>query len=138
MWSQRDEWRVEYRQRAIDQLKRTSAEKMTKPQRIVNDLLSKLNICFQNEYNCKYYSIDNYLIDSELMIEVMGDFWHCSPIKYTIEEAREIQKKSIPKDKKKHDYIQKMFGIEILYLWEDDIYNNLYLCEMLRCCTNAF
>ena len=31
----------------------------------------------------------------------------------------------------KDEYIKKYFNHEILYLWEDDIYNNLLLCKRL-------
>ena len=35
-----------------------------------------MGIKFENEYNCKYYSIDNYLLEYNLMIECMGTYWH--------------------------------------------------------------
>lgn len=65
------------------------------------------------------------------MIEVMGDFWHANPKKYNISSLRDIQKKRIPKDKAKHTYISNQYHIEILYLWEDDLYNHPELCERL-------
>lgn len=60
----------------------------------------------------------------------MGDFWHCNPLKY-IDTFNPIQTKRIPKDKAKHTYIKNNHNIEILYLWEDDIYNRPYLCKRL-------
>lgn len=61
----------------------------------------------------------------------MGDFWHCHPLKYTKDNMRDIQRKRIPKDKAKHTYLKNNYNIEILYLWEDDIYNNLDVCIAL-------
>lgn len=44
---------------------------------------------------------------------------------------KEIHKKRIPRDKAKHTYIKKYYEIEILYLWENDIYNNIDVCVEL-------
>lgn len=103
----------------------------TKPQRIINSLLNKLNISYKNEETFKYYSIDNYLTEYNLAIEVMGDFWHCHPLKYETSNKYDIHKKTISRDKAKHTYINKYNNIEILYLWESDIYDNLDVCEEL-------
>ena len=92
----------------------------TKIQEKVNEFLDNLNIKYINEYNIQYYAVDNFLIDCGLFIEVMGDFWHCSPIEYnTIKYDR--QKKVIARDKSKNTYIKKYYGVETLYLWENDI-----------------
>jgi G:T-mismatch repair DNA endonuclease (very short patch repair protein) len=103
--------------------------RQTKPQKIVNSILDKLNINYINEYNCKYYSIDNYLNEVNLMIEVMGDYFHAHPI--TTTNINEMQLKNITKDKKKNTYIKKYYNIDVLYLWESDINNNLDLIENL-------
>lgn len=130
VYSQSWDWKEESRIRGAKLLSNRSITTNTKPQIKINRLLESLNITYQNEYDCKYYSIDNYLPQQNLMIEVMGDFWHCNPIKYT-QVKQEIQKKRIPKDKAKHTYIMNKYKIEILYLWEYDINNNATLCEKL-------
>lgn len=89
-----------------------------------------MNVGYINEQSYKYYCVDNYLFESNLIIEVMGDFWHSNPLKY-IDNINSIQQKRIPKDKAKHTYIKNNYNVEILYLWEDDIYNRPYLCERL-------
>lgn len=129
--SQKDEWKQQSRERAIKML---ADGKMpftnSHPQNIVNIMLDELGITYINEYSCKYYSIDNYLSKHNLMIEVMGDFWHCNPICFPIIK-QPIQIKRIPKDKAKHTYIKNQYNIEILYLWEKDILNNPDLCRTL-------
>ncbi len=45
----------------------------------------------------KYYAVDNYLDKYNLIIEVMGDFWHCHPLKYTKDTMKEIHKKKSSK-----------------------------------------
>lgn len=104
---------------------------MTKPHRKINDLLSFNNINFENEYPKKYHLIDIYLYEYNLMIEIMGNYWHAHPLKYDINNLTNQQKKSIKQDKSKHTYIKKYENTEILYLWEKDINENIDLCWLL-------
>lgn len=99
----------------------------------INSVLDKNNIKYEREYLIGYYSIDNYLTDTGLMIEVMGDYWHGSPLKYNSASTslNMTQQKDIRYDKQKHTYIKKYNNIEILYLWEKDINENIGLCERL-------
>ena len=85
----------------------------------------------ENEYPVKYHSIDIFLIEYNLMIEIMGDYWHATPLKYNINNLTKQQKKSIKQDKSKHTYVKKYENIEILYLWETDINKNIDLCWSL-------
>ena len=105
----------------------------SKIQLTINNVLDKNNINYEREYIIKYYAIDNYLIDSGLMIEVMGDYWHTSPLKYNEENymINEMQQKGLQHDKQKHTYIKTRNNVEILYLWEYDIEHNLDMCEAL-------
>ena len=105
---------------------------LTKPHKKVNYILDEMNIRYENEYNCKYYSIDIFLSDYNLMIEVMGDYWHASPIKYQNKnKLSDIQFKDIRKNKSKHTYIKRYYNIEILYLWEKDISDRENICKLL-------
>jgi G:T-mismatch repair DNA endonuclease (very short patch repair protein) len=104
---------------------------MTKPHKKINELLESNQICFENEYPAKYHSIDIFLSDYNLMIEIMGNYWHAHPLKYNMNELTQQQKKSIKQDKSKHTYVKKYNGVEILYLWEKDINENIDLCWLL-------
>ena len=64
------------------------------------------------------------------MIEVQGDYWHCNPTIFT-EKKKKNQFDRISKDKSKHTYVKNKYNIEILYLWEDDLYKNEELCKKL-------
>ena len=132
IYSKTDACREMHRKIAVEILKNSHAITQTKPQVIINNLLDELNIEYENEGNFTYYSVDNYLFNNDLIIEVMGDFWHSNPLKYdTYDKLGDIQRRRISKDKAKHSYILNQYGIEILYLWENDIYNNLELCKNL-------
>jgi G:T-mismatch repair DNA endonuclease (very short patch repair protein) len=131
VFSQDENWKEESRKRAVRILENKQIDTNTKPQQIINDLLENMGISYINEKGFKYYAVDNYLSDYNLIIEVMGDFWHCHPLKYNKENMKDIHKKRIPKDKAKHTYFKNKYNIEILYLWEDDIYNNLDVCRSL-------
>jgi hypothetical protein len=103
---------------------------MTCPQVIVNNILNDLNINFVNEKGYKNVSVDNYLVDNNLIIEVMGTYWHCDYRKYkTIPYDRQVTR--IKMDKIKHSYIKNIEGIEILYLWEKDLLENYDVCQKL-------
>ena len=130
VYSQSQDCRNRSRECAINLLSSGKFNTLSKPQVIINNILDELNIKYENEKDCNYYAIDNYLPDSNLMIEVMGDFWHCNPIKNSVAKSK-IQQRNIPRDKSKHSYIKKYYGIEILYLWEKDINEHPYLCKRL-------
>lgn len=99
----------------------------------VNEFLEELDYNYIREYLVDYYAIDNYLQDYNLMIEVMGDYWHASPLRYNDDNYRinDIQQNGIKKDKQKKSYIQNNYNINILYLWEYDVNNRPDLCKEL-------
>lgn len=131
VWSQRDEWREKKRLDAVKILESGVISKTnSKPQQIVDSLLDKYNIPYQKEKGLTYYCVDNYLTNSNLIIEVMGDYWHSNPIKFQ-NKINKVQYERIPKDKAKHTYIKNQYKIEILYLWENDLYNDIEKCEKL-------
>lgn len=103
---------------------------ISKPQQIINNVLDNMGINYISEYECRFYLIDHYLTDFNLMIEVQGDFWHCSPLLSKKSNTNGI-KGNIVKDKRKHTFIKNKYGIEVLYLWETDVNENLKLCKEL-------
>ena len=131
IFSQSDYWKETSRKRAVNILKNNKTTTLTKPQIMINELLDKMKINYINEKGYDYYSVDNYLNDYDLIIEVMGDYWHGSPIKYSLDKLNKVQRKAIRRDKAKHTYIKQYYNIEILYLWESDIYNNIDVCMKL-------
>lgn len=131
-YSQTEGYKEESRQRAIKMLENGQMPFVyTKPQILINEILENNQINYCNDYATEFYSIDNYLNDSKLMIEVMGDYWHANPLIFDYNNLNEIQLNRLPRDKAKHTYIKNKYDTEILYLWESDINNNISKCESL-------
>lgn len=103
---------------------------LTKPHRDILDLLDEHNILYEIEYIVGYYKLDIYLPKYNLGIEIQGDFWHCSPIKYNQVEYTQ-QMHGISNDKTKHTYVKRYGKYELLYLWETDIINDIDLCWLI-------
>lgn len=110
--------------------KMISGYTMTKPHEMTVKQLEEMGIKYQCEYPIKYYLVDIYLPEYNLMIEVNGDYWHSNPV-LGYDTNAEVQKKRIRTDKSKHSYIKNQYNIEVLYLWENDIMKNPDLCKAL-------
>lgn len=106
------------------------SDRNTTPQIIVNGILDALGIKYENEYRIGNYLIDNFLVEYHLSIEVMGDYWHCSPVKYT-KPINNVQFHSVERDRKKANIIFRETGFRVLYLWEKDIIGRRGLCAKL-------
>lgn len=129
VWSQRTEWKEESRQRSVRMLE-LNPKTNTKPQIVVNEILSGIGVRYNNEEPFKYYAIDNYLPDHNLAIEVMGDYWHCNKTVYDIIRYK-TQYEAIRRDVAKNTYLMKYYHVPILYLWEYDILSNEELVARL-------
>ena len=103
----------------------------TKPQLFTNQILDELEVKYLNEKQFKYYSVDNYLEDYNLIIEVMGDYFHANPLRYEYSKLNKMQLKDIVRDARKHTYIKRYYNVNILYLWENDINKNIEKCKKL-------
>lgn len=102
---------------------------LTKIHKEISNMLINNNINIKNEKGFEFYSVDVFLLDYNLVIEIMGRYWHCDSRKYkTINYKSQVD--SIYRDKSKNTYFNNK-NINILYLWEDDINNNLSLCSKL-------
>ena len=130
VWSQRESWKEESRKRAAALLKNNKAITNTSIQVIVNQILDSMNIPYENERVFDFYSVDNYLPENKLIIEVMGDYWHCSPLKFSKVESP-IHRRSVGRDKAKRTFIYNKYGIKILNLWEYDILKRPEVCRYL-------
>ena len=81
IWSQSETWKEESRKRAAKLLSNNPIT-LTIPQLQLNTILQELEVKYKNEEVFGHYSLDNYLYEENLMIEVMGDYWHCNRLIY--------------------------------------------------------
>ena len=131
VWSQQKEWKDKSRTTMLNTLQSGKISTVTsKPQRIIDNLLNDMKINFIKEYPVDYYNVDIFIPLNNLFIEVQGDYWHCSPIKYPNVISMQ-QKDRIGRDKRKHTYILNKYNVNILYLWEYDIIHRLDICKSL-------
>lgn len=128
VWSKNPEWKEKKSIQAAKQMK-DRKQNESAPQAKINIVLDKLGIKYEREKCFHNLSVDNYLIDFNLIIEVMGTFWHCDVRKYD-EIVYPNQKRRIKMDKIKSSYF-KTCRIPVLYLWEEEVTDNLELCEKL-------
>lgn len=131
VWSQTDEWREISTLRTVNMISSGAFSKTnSQPQVILNNILDTMKIKYTNEYGVKYFSVDNYLTESSLFIEVMGDYWHCNNKSYPIIKYAN-QKDRIVRDKAKNTYIRNKYSKNVLYLWESDLLTNPNMCMYL-------
>lgn len=130
VYSQRDEWREESRQRILRELQDGAFDTETTPQKLVNDMLNNIGIRYEREKVFEYYAVDNYLSDYNLIIEIQGDYWHANPLKFT-SKLFKTQYSRISRDRAKHSYLKNQYGIEVLYLWESDIVKRPNVCAKM-------
>jgi G:T-mismatch repair DNA endonuclease (very short patch repair protein) len=121
---------VKQRQReaAIERL-RKNKYKMTKPERVMKSVLSELSV--QNHYNFildKRYQYDFRIINTNIIIEVQGDYWHCNPKIYPNGPVSERQKFKIQRDIEKRKYAEEC-GYAVVYVWEDELKNDIELVK---------
>lgn len=89
----------------------------TEPERIMQDILTELNVIYAPQLPIGKYIVDFWLGDK--VIEVNGDYWHCNPDIYS-EPINEIQKYNVKKDQEKYAYLNSI-GLEVLIFWENEI-----------------
>lgn len=96
----------------------------------VCNILDDIGINYEIEKLYGKYSIDIYLVDYDLCIEIMGKYWHLDNRLYEEKTKYKTQSGIVEKDARKKKYIES-WGTKILYLWEIGISANEELCKNL-------
>lgn len=96
-------------------------------QDFAKNFLDKLKVEYVWQFEAKDIkrSYDFYLPNSNILIEVDGDYWHANPKKYDITDKAALtptQKKDMKVDEMKNKWAL-LHGIPIYRIWEDDIRN---------------
>lgn len=92
----------------------------------ISEVLNYLSISYTTQFHIKGKIFDFKISNTNILIEVNGDYWHCNPTKYSIDEVvkfpGEIRKvKDVwKKDNDKRERVEKI-GYKVIYIWEDEI-----------------
>jgi len=97
--------------------------KNTKPELKMKEILNELNISFEHQYRIEgiNHNFDFHICNTNILIEVDGDYWHSNPKKYSTLYGRQIKQKE--KDLINEQLAKKAEFI-LLRFWEDDILRN--------------
>ena len=75
----------------------------------------------------KKFVVDEFLPNSNVVIEAYGKFWHGDPRFYDEDHLNPLQKKNLVRDDSKCAYLNKC-GHRVLILWENELNNSVEWC----------
>lgn len=111
------------KQLIINRRERLTSGKQSKPEFIMQEILESSGIEFEYQFELSGFFYDFSIKDTNIIIEVDGDFWHCNPNSiYAIPKTKE-QTKNLQNDIRKNA-IAHANGYRLLRFWESDIINN--------------
>jgi very-short-patch-repair endonuclease len=111
------------KQLAINRRERLTSGKMSKPERLMEDILKSNGIDYVYQHEVSGFFYDFYIPSKNILIEVDGDFWHCKPGTKYETPITEEQTKNAVNDKKK-TAIAYSNSYTLLRFWESDIQDN--------------
>lgn len=95
--------------------------KNTKPELKMKEILSKLNIPFKHQFRLRNHNFDFYILNSNILIEVDGDYWHGNPKMF--KKLSKMQLEQRIKDDR-NNKLAKENNFILLRFWENDILRN--------------
>ncbi|MCK4358480.1 MAG: DUF559 domain-containing protein [Candidatus Cloacimonetes bacterium] len=95
--------------------------KDTKPELKMKEILNFLNIPFEHQFRLDNYLYDFHILNTNILIEVDGDYFHGNPKKFSKLNKMQLEMKE--RDLK-HNKIAKVNNFVLLRFWQDDILNN--------------
>jgi len=109
-----------------ERIKKLNSGGPSKLEKRVGKILVEMGIKFEPQFELKSKLYDYHIKDTNILIEVNGDFWHANPRKYKATDVLPFPKKEViaeslwKKDEKKLNIALKN-GYKVLPLWEQDI-----------------
>lgn len=103
-------------------------QRKTGIEKLVEKELNRLNIKYIYQYNLNNkFAVDFYLSEYNLIIEVLGDYWHSNPLIYGENKINlnEMQSKQIKRDNARFSYFETC-GYPFFKIWETDINKDSY------------
>ncbi len=112
---------------------RSKSNRKTSIESTMEEYLQKLDLSYvyDTQYSNEFKYRPDFLIpEYDLVIECHGDYWHGNPSIYDLEDLNAIQLLNIEKDTLK-DVFYKSKGLNVLVVWESDIQNENYVCDLI-------
>jgi G:T-mismatch repair DNA endonuclease (very short patch repair protein) len=92
----------------------------SKPEKLVCEWLNNSGYQLDMQFPLGNFFFDARIQNTNVLIEVNGDYWHCNPKVYVNGPINEMQKAHIRRDFAKKAYASKM-GYYLITLWELDL-----------------
>jgi len=117
-----EETKQKIREKVLFRIQNNSGPfKDTKPELKMKEILSSLNILFKHQFKLSNRLFDFHILNTNILIEVDGDYYHGNPEKYSKLNTTqiEVKQKDIIKEK-----LAKESNFILLRFWESDILKN--------------
>ena len=100
--------------------------KNTKPELKMKEILNDLNIPFEHQFRLKNHIFDFHIPNTNILIEVDGDYWHGNPKMF-----RKLSKRQLKQKQRdiKNNQLAKENNYILLRFWENDILKNNKIIE---------
>ena len=115
-----------------------SKSKNTSGEMFLIEILDRHNIKYEQQYAILNYYVDFFLPDKNLVIEIQGDYWHCSPKRYTKDDVVKFPGRGAVKvsdvwnkDAMRFDKI-KTLGYNIIGLFTHDLNEETILDNLAK------
>ena len=95
----------------------------SKPELLVISWIKNEGYDISTQYPLGNFLYDCHVKNTNILIEVNGDYWHCNPKVYTTGAINEMQKSHIRRDFAKKGFASKQ-GYYLITVWEKDINEN--------------
>lgn len=116
-----EETKDKLRRITLDQIKRgVFSQTRTKPHLAFAALLDEMGIKYEEEKGAGFFSIDFYLPEYDLYVEIDGDYFHSNPAFYPNGPKTATQKINHYRDIKKDKFCLES-GLRVIRIWENEI-----------------
>lgn len=90
---------------------------------IVSQWLLEEGYKIKQQFPLGNFFFDFHIENTNILIEVNGDYWHCNPVIYKNGPINDTQKRLLRRDYCKKSFAKKL-GYKQVVIWENDIINN--------------
>lgn len=122
---------------AIERIQSGNNKVITRPNRIIGDLLKRIGIPFKYEQPIEdICRTDILILNEQIAIEIDGDYWHSNPLIYQDRSLTYSQSSNKINDQIKQQQLKSKYpDFKIIRLWESDIYFKILECaqKILNC-----